>query len=156
MPDQDYEKPKRDPQDSGRARPPLDAASPLTRTLGDVFVLGIGLLIGFFWHLYNSSNGTVHETRNVIIGLVIIISFMVRYLFLGRQVEERGYAAIGMQFVREIFVFSLGLVLGLFWYEFYRERAAADVHIIIVLLVLIFALARFLYLRRQATGGDTT
>jgi hypothetical protein len=142
-----------DPRSDGSAS---HSPNPLTQTFRDLFVLGLGLLVGFFWYLYNEVGDNVDEPENVIIGLIIIVGFMFRYLALMRAhggFGGNGRTAAVMAFVRELIVFVSGLALGLFWYQFYSDKGGAEIHIIIALLVLIFAIARYMYLLREASAA---
>jgi membrane protein DedA with SNARE-associated domain len=54
--------------------------------------------------------------------------------------------AITGQFIRELIVFLVGLLLGFFWFTYSNQSPSPETHIVIGLLVIIMCLVRFIFL----------
>lgn len=146
-----------EPEISGSPEPRAPAEPIRVQVFKEFVALCFGLLIGFFWYLYGDVNREMDsiESQNVIIGLLIIIGFMFRYLQLMRAPGYSTQQAVE-KFIRELIVFLLGLTVGFFWYYYYTTSNDLEVHVIILLLIVIFVIARYLNLwgRRKIRRGQ--
>lgn len=60
--------------------------------------------------------------------------------------------SIAMQFLRELVIFILGILLGFYWHIYYIESQVEEAHIIIGLIVIIICMTRYLFLLKSAHG----
>lgn len=62
---------------------------------------------------------------------------------------EKTAASIALEFVRELIIFFLGIVIGFFWQLYIGEQPASQTHIIVGLVVIIICMARYIYLVKK-------
>jgi hypothetical protein len=123
-------------QESGR--PPIDFVA----VAREMFILTMGLLIGFVWTMLASGSGDF-EIYNMFIGLVIIMFVLVRYLYLAKY-KSRDSDKDGLikQFLIEVVVLVPSIMLGLLWWLWYDADRREAVHLVMLMVVVVYGLFR--------------
>jgi hypothetical protein len=67
-----------------------------------------------------------------------------------QSLEKKSAADMALEFFKELAIFICGLLLGFFWYMYYRQAPGAEVHIIIGLIVIVICLVRYIGLTRKS------
>ena len=145
----DPEQPTNDSLPSGDSAPagPASASEPGMQVIHELFVLCLGLVIGYFWCLYSDAGSGVNNFHHIIIGLTIIVGFLVRYIRLATRQPPRSKRETIQHFLQELTIFSVGLVGGFLWYMLY-DGQYNSVHLVVVLLIVLYGLGRYIALRR--------
>jgi hypothetical protein len=129
------------PEDPGPEGDPLV----LSAVIYEIGVLIFGMITGFFWCMYNTEQFNATETINVIIGLMIFVMILSRYIYRVKILVHRSdMTTVTRDFAMELSVYILGLITGFFWYSYYNADGCVEVHVIMTLLVVIYGMIRSL------------